>query len=223
MRRREFISLLGGAAVAWPLAARAQQGERMRRIGVLMSLTEDDPDAKVRLATFQRGLEMLGWSKGRNVRIDYRFAPAGAQAQVLAKELVALQPDVILSQATPSTTALHERHARSRSSSWVSPTPSVQASSPAWRGRAPISQACCCSRPAPPASGSRCSRRWRRASRGLLSYSIPRRLPIMNSICVQPRPRPRRSGWNSCLVRLRTLRPRSSEPSSLSRACQTAA
>ena len=107
MRRREFISLLGGAAVAWPLAARAQQGERMRRIGVLMSLTEDDPDAKVRLATFQRGLEMLGWSKGRNVRIDYRFAPAGAQAQVLAKELVALQPDVILSQATPSTTALH--------------------------------------------------------------------------------------------------------------------
>ena len=107
MKRRAFITLLGGAGIAWPLAARAQQGERMRRIGVLMSLTEDDPDAKVRLATFQRGLEMLGWSKGRNVRIDYRFAPAGAQAQVLAKELVALQPDVILSQATPSTTALH--------------------------------------------------------------------------------------------------------------------
>ena len=106
IRRREFISLLGSAAFAWPLPARAQQPDRMRRIGVLMGLSEDDPDTKARLAKFRQGLATLGWSEGRNVRIDYRFAPAGAQAQVLAKELVTLEPDVILSNTTPSTTAL---------------------------------------------------------------------------------------------------------------------
>ena len=105
MKRREFITLLGGAA-AWPLAARAQQGERMRRIGVLMGQTEGDPDTSARLGGFRQGLERLGWSEGRNVHLDTRFAPAGARAQVLAKELVALQPDVILAQATPATTAL---------------------------------------------------------------------------------------------------------------------
>jgi putative tryptophan/tyrosine transport system substrate-binding protein len=105
LKRREFITLLGGAA-AWPLAARAQQPERMRRVGVLMGQAEDDPDTNARLAGFRRGLESLGWSEGRNFRLDTRFAPAGAQAQVLAKELVALQPDVILAQATPATAAL---------------------------------------------------------------------------------------------------------------------
>src|SRR5512138_1479939 len=102
--RREFIALLGAAA-AWPVAARAQ-GERMRRIGVLLGLAEDDPDAKARLVTFQQGLERLGWSEGGNVRIDYRFAPAGAQAPMRAKELIALQPDVILAQTTPVVVAL---------------------------------------------------------------------------------------------------------------------
>ena len=105
MKRREFITLLGGAAAAWPVAARAQ-GERMRRVGVLMGLTEDHPDTKARLAGLQQSLEKLGWSEGRNVRIDYRFAPAGTGAQVLAKELVALQPDVILGNASPATRAL---------------------------------------------------------------------------------------------------------------------
>jgi putative ABC transport system substrate-binding protein len=105
MRRRAFITLLGGAAVAWPLAARAQQ-DRMRRIGVLMGFAEDDPEAKARLAAFRQGLEKRGWSEGRNVRIDTRFAPAGALAQAVAKELVALQPDVILAHSTPVTTAL---------------------------------------------------------------------------------------------------------------------
>jgi ABC-type uncharacterized transport system substrate-binding protein len=106
MKRREFITLLGAAAT-WPLAARAQQpGERMRRIGVLMGFAEDDPEAKARLAAFRQGLEKRGWSEGRNVRIDTRFAPAGAQAQVVAKELVALQPDVILAHSTPVTAAL---------------------------------------------------------------------------------------------------------------------
>jgi putative tryptophan/tyrosine transport system substrate-binding protein len=106
MRRREFITLLGGAAAMWPLAARAQQPERMKRVGVLMGLAEDDPDAKARLSGLQQALERLGWFDGRNVRIDYRYAPAGTQAQVLAKELIALQPDVVLSQSSPATSAL---------------------------------------------------------------------------------------------------------------------
>ena len=106
MRRREFITLLGGAAAAWPLAAHAQQAEQMRRIGVLMGLAEDDQEMRARLAAFRQGLEKRGWSEGRNVRIDYRFAPASAQMQVLAKELVALQPDVIFAHSTPVTAAV---------------------------------------------------------------------------------------------------------------------
>src|SRR4029077_1283699 len=106
MNRREVIMLLGGAAATWPLAARAQLPEGARHIGVLMGLAEDDPDTKARLSGLRQGLEKLGWVEGRNVRIDYRFAPAGARAQALAKELVALQPDVILSNASPATGAL---------------------------------------------------------------------------------------------------------------------
>src|SRR6266540_6261410 len=101
IERRKFLATLGSAAAAWPVAARAQQGERMRRIGVLVGVAEHDPDTKERLEAFQQGLDRLGWSEGRNVRIDYRFAPAGAHASTLAKELVALQPDVILAQTTP--------------------------------------------------------------------------------------------------------------------------
>jgi putative ABC transport system substrate-binding protein len=107
MRRREFITLLGGAAAAWPLAASAQQPDRMRRIGVLGGFAENDLEMKARLAGFRQGLERLGWSEGRNVRIDYRFAPAGTgHAQALAKELVALQPDVIFAHSTPVAAAL---------------------------------------------------------------------------------------------------------------------
>jgi ABC-type uncharacterized transport system substrate-binding protein len=106
MRRREFIGLLGGAA-AWPLAARAQPSERMRRIGVLAAFAEDDPDTQASLPAFRQGFERLGWSQGRNVRIDIRFARANVgQHQALAKELVALQPDVIIAQTTPVATAL---------------------------------------------------------------------------------------------------------------------
>ena len=81
--RRAFITLLGGAAATWPLAARAQQSDQRRRIGVLTALAEDDPETKARLAAFRQGLEKRGWSEGRDVRIDARFAPAGTQAQVL--------------------------------------------------------------------------------------------------------------------------------------------
>jgi len=100
-KRREFITLLGGAA-AWPVVARAQQGERMRRIGVLAGDAEYDPELNARLAAFREGLERSGWSEGRNVRIDYRFATNNPdQYQPLAKELVSLQPDVFLAIATP--------------------------------------------------------------------------------------------------------------------------
>jgi putative tryptophan/tyrosine transport system substrate-binding protein len=103
--RRKFLATLGGAT-AWPLAVRAQLPEGARQIGVLMGLAEDDPDTKGRLFVLRQGLEKLGWVEGRNVRIDYRFAPAGAGATELAKELVALRPDVILSNASPATAAL---------------------------------------------------------------------------------------------------------------------
>jgi putative ABC transport system substrate-binding protein len=106
MRRREFIAGLGGAA-AWPMVARGQKAERIRRIGVLGSLAEDDPEMKPRLAAFRRVLESLGWSEGRDVRIDYRFAPGGAgQEQARAEEMVALRPDVIVATNTPATAAL---------------------------------------------------------------------------------------------------------------------
>ncbi len=96
MRRREFIGLLGGA-VAWPLAAHAQQSDQMRRIGMLQLLADDDPESVVRQVAFEHALQSLGWTVGRNVRIDYRSAKGDAnQLRKYAAELVALRPDVIL-------------------------------------------------------------------------------------------------------------------------------
>jgi len=111
MRRREFITLLGGAAAAWPLAARAQHPEHVRRIGVLVGLSETDPGMKPRLAALRQELDTLGWVDGRNVRIDYRYAPGGARANDFAKELVALKPEVILAH-TVSVTAALQRETR---------------------------------------------------------------------------------------------------------------
>jgi hypothetical protein len=104
MRRREFIRLLGGAAATWPLAARAQQGERVRRIGVLTGGPRpDDQDAKVNIAAFLGALQRLGWTEGRNVRIDYRWGLGLAETiRQQAAELSALAPDVILSSGTAS-------------------------------------------------------------------------------------------------------------------------
>ena len=97
MQRREFITLLGGAAVAWPLAARAQQREQMKRIGILLPATADDPVFQARLAAFYQELALLGWSIGRNVRIEPRWATANAaEIRRHAEELAALAPDVIL-------------------------------------------------------------------------------------------------------------------------------
>src|SRR5262245_9278487 len=96
MKRRAFITLLGGAA-AWPLAARAQQRERMRRIGVLMGQAADDPVTQARNAAFLQGLQELGWRIGGNVQIDYRFAATTVEhSRNHAEELVGLAPDVIL-------------------------------------------------------------------------------------------------------------------------------
>ena len=109
MRRRAFITLLGGAAAAWPFVGRAQQPERMRRIGVLMGFAENDPETNKRLTAFRQGLEKRGWYEGRNLHLDYRLtANRAEQFQARAKELLALQPDVILAHTTAITAALRE-------------------------------------------------------------------------------------------------------------------
>jgi putative ABC transport system substrate-binding protein len=107
MKRRDFIALLGGAA-AWPVATRAQRSERMRRIGVLMSVAQTDGEGQRCIAAFLESLEQKGWVHGRNVQVEQRWGGGDRDyIQRNATELVALRPDVILSQATPSVTALH--------------------------------------------------------------------------------------------------------------------
>src|SRR5215471_15653247 len=106
MRRREFIAGIGSAA-AWPLAARAQQAERMRRIGVLTGADENDPEWKARISAFTQALANLGWTDGRDVRIDLRWGHGdNDRIRALARELVGLQPDIILASSTPVTVAL---------------------------------------------------------------------------------------------------------------------
>ena len=107
MRRREFITLVGGAAAAWPLAARAQQ-PKVRRIGVLMNTFSDDAEGQARLAAFHQGLQQLGWTVGHNVRIDYRWGDDAERHRRGAAELVALGSDVILASGTPSVAALRQ-------------------------------------------------------------------------------------------------------------------
>jgi putative ABC transport system substrate-binding protein len=107
MQRREFIKVIASGAVAWPLAARAQQPERMPRIGVLMTGPPDDAEGQSRLAGFLRGLQELGWTAGSNLRIDYRWADNTHRHQYAA-ELIALAPEVILASTSPSTAALQQ-------------------------------------------------------------------------------------------------------------------
>ncbi len=107
MRRREFISLIGGAVAAWPLAARAQQPERVRRLGVLMGIAASDPAGQARLAAFLQGLQQLGWTEGRNIRIDIRWGAGDAERnRGLAAELVALAPDVIMAHSSAAVAPL---------------------------------------------------------------------------------------------------------------------
>jgi putative ABC transport system substrate-binding protein len=108
-KRRQFITLLGGAAVAWPLAVRAQQGERMRRIGVLTGASRNDPAASIWASTFERALQELGWTEGRNLKIEYRFAGGDLERiRLSAAELVGMPAEVILSGGTLTTKALKQ-------------------------------------------------------------------------------------------------------------------
>jgi ABC-type uncharacterized transport system substrate-binding protein len=109
MRRREFVALLGSAAVSWPLTARGQQPMAMRRIGILLAYAEGDPEMTERMKAFRQTLERLGWSEARNVTIETRFAPpGGGRERVLAQELVASRPDVILAHAVFNVEALQQ-------------------------------------------------------------------------------------------------------------------
>jgi putative ABC transport system substrate-binding protein len=108
--RREFITLFGGAVAGWPVVAEAQQAERMRRIGVLFPYSDDEPEPRLWVSAFIRGLTEFGWTEGRNLRVDFRWAAfSNDRARAFARELVASQPDVILVDSTPLTEALqHE-------------------------------------------------------------------------------------------------------------------
>ena len=107
MRRRDLVALLGSTAIAWPLVARAQQPSQMRRIGVLSLLAETDAEAQAQDAAFRKGLTDLGWVDGRNIRVDYRWGALNVgRVQLFAKELVGLNPDVLVSITTPATAAL---------------------------------------------------------------------------------------------------------------------
>src|SRR5215470_10641293 len=108
MRRRDFIALLGSASAAWPLATRAQQGERVRRIGALMSMAADDPEAQPRVAAFESGLRELGWLDGHNLRVEYRWVSDGDLLRRNAAELARMPPDLILATSTPVMAALRE-------------------------------------------------------------------------------------------------------------------
>ena len=107
LKRREFITLLSGAAATWPLATRAQQGERMRRVAILMNRGKDDAEGLARLATFKQTMDQLGWSEGRNLQIDIRWGEDDIDLErKYAPELVALRPDLVLASGTVSMTAL---------------------------------------------------------------------------------------------------------------------
>jgi putative tryptophan/tyrosine transport system substrate-binding protein len=113
MRRRDFIALLGGTAAAWPVAARAQNKDRIRRVGALLNGAVDDPLYQVRIDAFVQSLQQLGWIDGRNMRIEIRWVPADAELfRRYAAELIALAPDVLLAHSSPAVAALQqETHA----------------------------------------------------------------------------------------------------------------
>jgi putative ABC transport system substrate-binding protein len=115
MRRREFITLAGGAAATWPLAAHAQQFDRIRRIGVLIALGEDDPQGQQQAQTLLQSLQELGWKRGTNLEVDLRWGRTNNERiQMMAKELVAEQPDVIQVTTTPGTAAVRSQPVASR-------------------------------------------------------------------------------------------------------------
>ena len=159
MRRREFLGVLGGAA-AWSRAARAQQGGRMRRIGVLMPNAADDPEYQARMTAFLQKLAQLGWIDGRNARIDTRWGVADAdRIRKYAAELVALAPDVIWVNSSAALAPLLQA-TRTVLCSQVSPIRLVPASLIAWRNPAATPLALPCSNTASARNGWNCSKRF---------------------------------------------------------------
>ena len=191
MKRREFITLLGGAA-AWPLAARAQQSERMRRIIVLMGIA-NDAEAQARAAALRQGLQVLGWTMGRNIQIDYSFADGDTERiSLYAKEAVASGPDLILAVTNPTLQAI--RNARSQ------PIVFLQVSDPVGGGgsskvsrireaTSPVSRIL---NPRWGANGCRHLRRWHPLWKTWQSFCIRKHRPTLGSC--EPR-RPRRWLW----------------------------
>ncbi len=166
MRRRQFIRLFGGAALSWPLAARAQQPDRIRRVGVLIPLlAADDPVGQARIAALREGLEKLGWTEGRNIRIDTRSAKTDdvESMQRFAKELVALQPDLILTQSTTITATMLQE---TRTIPIVFAVVADPVGRRAFRSREETSPVSSPWSPRWRASGWSCSSRLRRASPG---------------------------------------------------------
>ena len=108
MKRRDFIKVVGGAAATWPLAARAQQGERMRRVGALLAMAEGDPDRNLRVAAFEQGLRQLGWTVDDNLRIDYRWVTSDVERSRYAAELISLKPDVLFASSGAVVSALQQ-------------------------------------------------------------------------------------------------------------------
>jgi hypothetical protein len=135
MKRRQFISLLGGAAAAaWPVAARAQQGERIRRVGVLIGLSADDPQVRLRMDAFLQTLRQLGWIEGRNIQVDFRFGDGdNDKIRKYAEELVVLAPDVIMTPSSATMGALLHVPKLYQSCLRLFLIQSVQVSSRAWR------------------------------------------------------------------------------------------
>ena len=159
MRRREFITLLSGA-IAWPVAARAQQPEQTRRIGVLLASEAGDPEMQARLAALQQALRTLGWTDGDNLRIDLRwFGGSSERAEQHAKDIAALAPDVIVANATVGIEAVLRRRGASRRCLCWWAIRSAAATSPAWRDRGPTSPGSARSSLRSPASGCRSFRK----------------------------------------------------------------
>jgi putative ABC transport system substrate-binding protein len=176
--RRAIITLLGGAAVAWPLSVRAQQGDRVRRIGMLIAGVESDPMWKPRLSAFTQALADLGWTVGRNVRIELRwYGDDTNRIQAYAQELVDLQPDIIVTNTTPATAAVQQETRTIPIVFAGMNDPSSAASSRGSTNRAGTLPASPSSKPRWGANGLSCSRRSRRGSSGPQSCSTPRRSP----------------------------------------------
>ena len=202
MKRRAFIALLG-AATAWPLAARAQQAARVRRVSVLMNLSEDDLEAQRLLMTFREGLAQLGWADGRNLRIDYRWAGGDiGQIRTFAKELVELSPDIIVGYGTPVIVAL-KQETRSIPIVFLSITD-------------PVGQGLVASLAHPGGNVTGFSifeismatkwiealKQWRPVSNGSSPFTILRRPPISGCMCARSSKPPRRLRWSRLGSRL---------------------